>query len=114
MKNIDSLKYFLDKWETVDGSYQYSVPYHKDIDPNFSSLPTFVAEFHDCKVHSCPLLVTYEQKLITNYIWGLTDQRWNKPGKTHKLWKGCVAKIRTIKSRGTSKKKSRYKSSKCC
>jgi hypothetical protein len=87
MKNIDSLKYFLEKWETVDDSYQYTVPYHNSIDPNFSSLPTFVAEFNDCKVHSCPLLVTYEQKLITNYIWGLTDQRRNKPGKTHKLWK---------------------------
>ena len=87
MKNINSLNYFLEKWETVDTSYNYTVPYHEDINPNFTSLPTFVAEFHDCKIHSCPLLVTYEQKLITNYIWGLTDQRRNKPGKTHKLWK---------------------------
>ena len=71
MKNIDSIKYFLDKWETVDTSYNYTVQYHEDIDPNFTSLPTFVAEFYDCKVHSCPLLVTYQQKLITNYIWGL-------------------------------------------
>lgn len=87
MKNIDSIKYFLDKWETVDTSYDYTVPYHKDIDPNFTSLPTFVAEFHDCKVHSCPLLVTYQQKLITNYIWRLTDRSRNKPGKSHNLWK---------------------------
>ena len=87
MKNIDSIKYFLERWETVDNSYDYTVAYHKDINPNFTSLPTFVAEFHDCKVHSCPLLVTYQQKLITNYIWGLTDQRRNKPGKSHKLWK---------------------------
>ena len=64
MKNIDSIKYFTEKWETVDNSYKYTVPYHKDIDPNFESLPTFVAEFNDCKVHSCPLLVTYQQKLI--------------------------------------------------
>ena len=87
MKNIDSIKYFLERWETVDTSYDYTVAYHKDVNPNFTSLPTFVAEFHDCKVHSCPLLVTYQQKLITNYIWGLTDQRRNKPGKSHKLWK---------------------------
>ena len=87
MKNIDSIKYFLDKWETVDTSYDYTVPYHEDIDPNFTSLPTFVAEFHDCKVHSCPLLVTYQQKLITNHIWQLTHSSRNKPGKSHKLWK---------------------------
>ena len=93
MKNIDSIKYFLDKFETVDHSYNYTVPYHKDIDPNFTSLPTFVAEFYDCKVHSCPLLVTYQQKLITNHIWGLTDQRRNKPEKTHKLWKQWGAEV---------------------
>lgn len=87
MKNIDSIRYFLDKWETVDTSYDYTVPYHKDIDTNFTSLPTFVAEFHDCKVHSCPLLVTYQQKLITNYIWGLTHNSKHKPHKSHKLWK---------------------------
>ena len=87
MKNIDSIKYFLEKWETVDTSHNYTVPYHKDIDTNFTSLPTFVAEFYDCKVHSCPLLVTYQQKLITNHIWSLTNQRRNKPGKSHKLWK---------------------------
>ena len=93
MKNIDSINYFLDKFETVDHGYDYTVPYHKDINPNFKSLPTFVAEFYDCKVHSCPLLVTYQQKLITNYIWGLTDQRRNKPEKTHKLWKEWGAEV---------------------
>ena len=93
MKNIDSIKYFLDKFETVDHSYDYTVPYHKDVNSNFKSLPTFVAEFYDCKVHSCPLLVTYQQKLITNYIWGLTDQRRNKPEKTHKLWKKWGAEV---------------------
>ena len=87
MKNIDSIRYFLDKWETVDTSYDYTVPYHKDVKSNFTSLPTFVAEFYDCKVHSCPLLVTYQQKLITNYIWGLTHNSKHKPHKSHKLWK---------------------------
>ena len=87
MKNIDSIKYFLDKWDIVDNSYTYTVPYHKDIDPNFTSLPTFVAEFHNCKIHSCPLLATMGQKLITNHIWSLTHQRKFKPNKSHKLWK---------------------------
>ena len=44
-KNIISLKYFLDRWETVDPEYNYTVPYHESIDPHFTSLPTFVAEF---------------------------------------------------------------------
>jgi len=86
MKNIDSIKYFLDRWETVDNSYNYTVPYHEDVDPYFSSLPTFVAEFHNCKVHSCPLLSTMQNKLITNYIWNLTHKSKFKPNKSHKLW----------------------------
>ena len=86
MKNIDSIKYFLDKWETVDTSYNYTVPYHGGINPQFTSLPTFVAEFYDCRVHSCPLLVTMHNKLITSYIWGLTHKSKFKPQKTHNLW----------------------------
>ena len=38
MKNIDSINYFLDKFETVDHGYDYTVPYHNDINPNFKSL----------------------------------------------------------------------------
>ena len=87
MKNIDSIKYFLDRWEQVDHGYDYTVPYHEDIDPHYTSLPTFVAEFHNCKIHSCPLLATMGQKLITNYIWSLTHQSKFKPNKSHKLWK---------------------------
>lgn len=87
MKNIDSIKYFLDKWEIVDNGYNYKVNYHPAIDPHFNSLPTFVAEFHNCKVHTCPLIATMSGKLITNYIWSLTHQRKFKPQKSHKLWK---------------------------
>jgi hypothetical protein len=87
MKNIDSIKYFLDRWETVDNSYDYSVPYHDDIDPDFTSLPTFVAEFHNCKIHSAPILTTRENKLITSYVWGLTHQSKFKPQKSHNLWR---------------------------
>ena len=86
MKNIDSIKYFLDRWETVDSSYNYTVPYHEDIDPHFTSLPTFVAEFHNCKIHSAPILTTMENKLITSYVWGLTHQSKFKPQKSHNLW----------------------------
>ncbi len=87
VKNINSLKYFLDRWEMVDPEYNYAVPYHESIDPHFTSLPTFVAEFHECKVHTCPLLVTRENKMITEYVWSLTHQIKRKPQKTHSLWK---------------------------
>lgn len=86
VKNINSVKYFLDRWETIDPEYNYTVPYHESIDPHFASLPTFVAEFHNCKVHTCPILLTMEHKLISNYVWNLTDKRRHKPHKSHNLW----------------------------
>ena len=86
MKNIESIKYFLDRWEMVDNGYAYTVNYHDSVDPHFTSLPTFVAEFHNCKVHSAPVLTTMSQKLITNYASGLTHQSKYKPQKSHKHW----------------------------
>jgi len=86
VKNITSLKYFLDRWEMIDPEYNYTVPYHKSIDPHFTSLPTFVAEFYDCKVHTCPLLLTRENKLITEHVWKLTHKSRHKPNKSHRLW----------------------------
>ena len=87
VKNINSLKYFLDRWEMVDPEYNYTVPYHDSIDPHFTSLPTFVAEFHECKVNTCPLLITRENKLITEYVWTLTHKSRHKPHKSHSMWK---------------------------
>ena len=86
VKNITSLKYFLDRLETVDPEYNYTVPYHKDVYPQFTSLPTFVAEFLDCKVHTCPLLLTRENHLITEHTWNLTYKSKHKPQKIHGLW----------------------------
>ena len=94
VQNIQDIKYFTNQWDIIDNSYEYSLQYPTyGLKNTFYTLPTFVAEFYDCKVHSCPLLVTYQQKLITNYIWGLTDQRRNKPEKTHKLWKEWGAEV---------------------
>ena len=86
VKNIDSLKYFLKRFHTIDPGFDYTVNYHKSIHSKFSSLPTFVAEFFDCKTHSCPLLITNENHMITNHVWNLTHQSRNKPQKTHGLW----------------------------
>ena len=86
VKNIDSLKYFVNRFPTIDPGFDYTVPYHKDAKSNFTSLPTFVAEFFDCKVHSCPLLITNENHMITKHVWNLTHSRKHKPAKTHGLW----------------------------
>ncbi len=86
MKNIDSIRYFMDRWVCTDLGFEYTVNYHKDVDSNFTSLPTFVSEFYDCKVHSCPLLITSSRKLITNHVWNLTHQSKHKPKKSHNLW----------------------------
>jgi len=86
VKNINSLKYFLNRFPTIDNGYDYTVDYHKSANSNFTSLPTFVAEFFDCRAHPCPLLITNEDHMITNHVWGLTHLRKNKPQKTHNLW----------------------------
>jgi len=86
VKNINSIKYFVNRFPTIDPGYDYTVDYHKDAERKFSSLPTFVAEFFDCRVNSCPLLITNENHLITSHVWNLTHYRKNKPLKSHGLW----------------------------
>ena len=87
VKNIDSIRYFLNRFPTIDSGYDYTVDYHKDAKSKFTSLPTFVAEFFDCRVHPCPLLITNDNHMITHHVWNLTHQRKNKPQKTHGLWR---------------------------
>jgi len=86
VKNITDIKYFLDKFETVDQGYDYQVNYHPKADSSFTSLPTFVAEFENCCVNSCPVLVTEDRHLITSHVWNLTHKSRTKPHKSHKLW----------------------------
>ena len=87
VKHIDSIQYFLNRFPTIDNGFHYTVDYHKKVQKNFTSLPTFVAEFFDCRVHSCPLLITNDNHMITDHVWGLTHKRKHKPQKTHGLWK---------------------------
>jgi len=87
VKHIDSIQYFLNRFPTIDSGFHYTVDYHKKVQKNFTSLPTFVAEFFDCRVHSCPLLITNDNHMITDHVWGLTHKRKHKPQKTHGLWK---------------------------
>jgi hypothetical protein len=86
VKNINSIKYFLNRFPTIDSGYEYTVNYHKEAENRFASLPTFVAEFFDCRANSCPLLLTNEGHMITQFVWNTTYQNRHKPNKTHKLW----------------------------
>jgi len=86
VKTINDIRYFLQRFPTIDSGFDYYVPYHPKAKSQFKSLPTFMAEFFDCKVHSCPLLVTNENHLITNHVWNLTHKRKHKPKRTHDLW----------------------------
>jgi len=86
VKNIDSIQYFLNRFPTIDSGFHYSVDYHQKAKNRFTSFPTFVAEFFDCRAHPCPLLVTNEGHMITEHVWNLTHARKHKPNKTHRLW----------------------------
>ena len=87
VKNITNIKYFLDRFETVDHEYGFDVKYHeKAPKTHFHSLPTFVAEFKNCSVNTLPCLITEDRHLITNNIWPLLHKYKHKPKKTHGLW----------------------------
>lgn len=85
-KNINDIRFFTDRWETIDQPHEYNVNYHSSVPSKFKSLPTFVSEFYNCKVNSCPVLLTRDNQLISDFIWGLRSNTKHKPSKTHKLW----------------------------
>ena len=87
VKNITSIKYFLDRFETVDNEYSFDMEYHKKAPKtHFRSLPTFVAEFRNCSTNTLPCLITEDRHLITDNIWPLLHKYKHKPQKTHGLW----------------------------
>ena len=87
VKNITSIKYFLDRFETVDPEYSFDVNYHpKAPVTHFHSMPTFVAEFNNCSVNTLPCLITENRHLITEHVWPLLHKYKHKPKKTHGLW----------------------------
>ena len=87
VKNITSIKYFLDRFDTVDPEYSFDIKYHpRAPKTHFNSLPTFIAEFNNCSVHTLPLLVTEDDHLITDHVWPLLHKYKHKPQKIHRLW----------------------------
>ena len=87
VKNISDIKYFLHQWDIIDHSFDYTVEYSK-LNPitKFTSLPTFVADFHNCSVANLPVLITEDRKMITNHVWPLISKYRDKPKKVHKFF----------------------------
>ena len=50
VKNITSIRYFLDKHNIIDNSYDINMNYHPKVPSQFTSNPTFVAEFNFDKI----------------------------------------------------------------
>ena len=86
VKNITSIRYFLDKHDIVDSSYDISMKYHPKASSQFVSNPTFVAEFNNCSVNSLRVLLTENRHMITELLWPMLDKYKNKPMKNHQMW----------------------------
>ena len=87
VKNITSIDYFTNKFDVIDIPYNLNMQYHpQNKTSNWTSLPTFVAEFNNCSVTSLPLLITEDRHMITEHVWPILDKYKNKPKKHHKLW----------------------------
>ena len=88
VQNIQDIKYFTSQWDIIDQSYDYSIQWDKfGIKNNYTSLPTFVADFSNCSVNTLPVLVTEDRKLITNHAWPLISKYRDRPHKVHDMFK---------------------------
>jgi len=86
VKNITSIKYFLDKHDIIDHPYNINVNYYSKVPSKFTSNPTFMAEFNNCSVNCLPLLITEDRHMITEHLWPMLHKYKNKPNKHHGMW----------------------------
>ncbi len=94
VQNISDIKYFTEKFEMVDPSYNFSISWDLyNIKYTYNSLPTFVADFSNCSVNSLPCLVTEDRKIVTNHVWSLISKYRNKPHKVHDVFKEWGEKV---------------------
>ena len=94
VKNISDIKFFLENWDMIDNSFNYTAKWSDlEIQRDFTSLPTFVADFNNCSVANLPVLVTEDRKMITNHVWPLIAKSRDKPHKVHKFFKQWGAQV---------------------
>lgn len=87
VQNINDIKYFTQQWEIIDESFSYDVisgPNNSKL--NYTTMPTFVADFSNCSVNSLPVLITEDRKIITNHVWPLISKYRVKPHKVHNVF----------------------------
>ena len=81
VKNIQDIKWFTEKFGQIDSVWEYNIPSYG----THQTLPTFVAEFENCFVHSNPaFVVTAEQEIITSHVGPLNWKTKRKP--KHGCW----------------------------
>ena len=81
VRNITSLRYFLDRNDIVDNSYDINMKYHPKAPSKFTSNPTFVAEFNNCSISNLPVLITENRHMVTEHLWPMLDRYKNKARK---------------------------------
>ena len=95
VRTISDIKWFLEKCELINSSYDYKCSWHKNqTQNNFMSMPTFVGKFKDVTAHSLPFLITADKLMLTDHVWPLLWKIKNKPQKTHRLWDNWGEKIK--------------------
>jgi len=81
VKNIQDIKWFDERFGTIDPVWEYDIPGYG----SHKTLPTFVAEFKDCFVHSNPaFVITKDKEIITSHVGPLNWKTKRKP--KHGCW----------------------------
>ena len=94
VENISDIKYFLHQFDVIDDSYEYYLKWaDMKMDVKFTSMPTFVADFHNCSVSNLPVLITEDRKMLTHHLWPLISKYRNKPQKVHKFFDKWEEKV---------------------
>ena len=87
VKNITNIEYSTDKFDVIDIPHVTKLRYHPyAIQQQWTTLPTFVAEFNNCSVNSLPVLITENRHMITEHVWPMLDKYKHKGQKNHGLW----------------------------
>ena len=59
VKNIEGIQYFHDKFDVIDYPQTYL---------NYKTNATYLADFHDCLVHTWPFLISRMGGLISEHV----------------------------------------------
>jgi hypothetical protein len=78
VKIISDIQYYHDKFDVIDYPANYN---------GYKTNPTYLAEFHNCRVHTIPFLITSTGGLVAEHVWPLTWKQKNKLGQKMGIFK---------------------------